>query len=76
MQYTHPLDRFMVRIRPLLIGAAVLSLPVMLISYGWMMKQLFTTAPGWVSVAVLISHLIVWLGISALIDMRSEQGPR
>lgn len=66
----------MVRIRPLLIGVTLLAFPVMLISYGWMMKQLFITAPVWVSVVVLISHLIGWLGISALIDIRSERGPR
>lgn len=48
-------------------------LPIMLLSYGWMLKELMFSAPGWISAVVIISHLIGWLGISALIDMKSER---
>lgn len=73
MEKEHPLDKFGRAVRtPLMIGAA-LCLPVMLFSYGWMIKALILAAPVLVSVAVIIAHFVVWLGISSLIDMRQER---
>lgn len=71
--YTHPADRIMQAARPLILILAIPALPVMLFSYGWMLKELVTAAPIWVSAAVVISHLIGWLGIAALFDKREEQ---
>jgi hypothetical protein len=77
MQYTHPLDRFMVRIRPALIGMAVLSLPVMLISYGVMLANFVTSQPDWLGALVFSAHFVGWICISALIDsLREKRTPR
>lgn len=69
----HPIDRFMRAIRPLLIGLLFLALPVMLLSYGWMLKQLLYAAPFWVSAAVVLAHMVTWLGIASLFDKQQER---
>ena len=74
MAYTHPVDRFMFRIRGALLIVAALSAPVFLGSYVVMMKWLYEAAPIWVSACVTVSHVIVWLGIAALADIRRERG--
>lgn len=72
MEYTHPIDRLMLRIRPALILGAYASFPIFMVSYGFAMHWLVTTAPLWASVPSVIAHLIVLLGIGSLIDIRSE----
>lgn len=73
MEYTHPVDRLVYRLRPVIILGAYASLPVFLISYGFMMHWLLTTAPIWASVLTVAAHLTCLLGIGSLIDMRSER---
>lgn len=75
MQHQHPLDRLAYRLRVPLIVLAVISCPVMLYSYAWGMKQIMAAAPAWVSVLVVVSHIMVWLGIGSLFDMRQEKAP-
>ena len=63
----------MFRLRWPIIVLAALSGPVMLISYGWMLKQLVLTAPGWLTAICVTAHLAAWLGIASLLDMRAQQ---
>lgn len=56
-----------------IIAALVVSGPIMLMSYGWMIKHFVTTAPVWLSVVVVIAHFLVWLGIGSLFDRQQER---
>ena len=53
--------------------AACLSAPIMLISYSLMIKHMIETADWWVTVIVVISHLLGWIGIASLFDQRQER---
>lgn len=55
------------------IVAAYLSAPIMLISYSLMIKHMIETADWWVTVIVVISHLLGWIGIASLFDQRQER---
>lgn len=73
MDYTHPLDRLMLRLRtPIMIGAGFAA-PVMLYSYGWLMVKAYELMPGWAFATTFIAHLIVWVGIGCLVDTLREQ---
>jgi len=75
MDYTHPLDRLMLRLRtPIMIGAGFAA-PVMVYSYGWLMVKAYELMPGWAFAASFIAHLIVWVGIGCLVDSLREQHP-
>lgn len=74
MNYTNPIDRFFFRIRGALVVVAVLSAPVFFLSYAMMLKWVLTTAPAWMGVAVIVSHVTVWIGLSALFDSLRERG--
>jgi hypothetical protein len=76
MPYTHPIDRFVIRFRPVIIVLFIMSVPVYLISYGWMARELFLQAPVWVSVIVMVAHCFAALGIASLFDMRHQQDPQ
>ncbi len=71
--YEHPIDRLMYRLRVPIIVLAVLSLPVFLLTYGLMLRYALTTWPWWGGVALVVSHLMGWLGIGSLFDMRQEK---
>lgn len=71
--YTNPIDRLGYRFRGVIVVFLVLSLPVFLISYGWMIKQLFYAAPGWITAIIFACHASVWIGISSLFDSRQER---
>ena len=47
-----------------------LAAPIFLISYGWMMKQLWLSAPWWVLVPVFASHVAVFYGGSLAFDRK------
>lgn len=70
MNKIHPVDRLMLKLRvPIIIGAA-LCFPVFMLSYGYALRWLITTAPIWISAPSVISHLVVFLGVASLIDIR------
>lgn len=69
----HAIDRAMRAIRPLLIGLLFISGPVMLLSYGMMLKHMLYTAPGWVSAIVVLCHAVTWLAIASLFDRQQER---
>lgn len=71
--YTNPIDRAVFRMRGVVLALVYLAGPVFLLSYGWMLKQLWYAAPGWLTAIVVASHLIGWLGIGILLDKRQEQ---
>lgn len=71
--YTNPIDRLGFRLRGVIVVFLVLSLPIFLFSYGWMIKQLFYAAPGWITAIVFLAHAAVWIGIGSLFDSRQEQ---
>ncbi len=71
--YEHPIDRLTHRLRLPIIVVAVVSLPVFLITYGLMVRYALTTWPWWGSAALVVSHLMGWLGIGSLFDMRQEK---
>lgn len=73
MEPIHPADRIMRVLRvPLIIGA-MLCFPVFMLSYGYAMKWLITTAPFWLSAPSVISHLVVFLGVASLFDSQEER---
>lgn len=73
MDPIHPADRIMRVLRvPLIIGA-MLCFPVFMLSYGYAMKWLITTAPFWLSAPSVISHLVVFLGVASLFDSQEER---
>jgi len=39
---------------------------------GWAMRQLYGTAPVWISVAVTVAHLLTCLGFAAFLDSRQS----
>ncbi len=71
--YEHPVDRLGAALRPVIIVLAVASLPVFLLTYGFLIKHALTTWPWWGSAALIVSHLIGWLGIGSLFDARQER---
>jgi len=73
MQKEHPIDRLMRRLRGPIIAGLFLSGPIMLLSYGWMIKDMLLRAPIWVSVIVVIAHLVTWLAIASLFDSQQER---
>lgn len=66
-------DRAMRRVRAPIIFLLILSGPVTLLSYGMLMKHMLTTAPVWISAAVVVSHIFTWLGIASLFDKQQER---
>lgn len=68
----HPLDRIMRSARPFLIAAFVISGPVMLLSYGWMLKNMVASL-GWWGAPVFVAHILTWIAISSLFDARQER---
>ena len=73
MDYTHPLDRLVYRLRKPIIAAIYLAGPITLFSYGWGIKQIFDVAPGWVTALVVVANIIVWAGIGCLFDQQQER---
>ncbi len=59
--------------RGVFIVAAYLSAPIMLISYAMMVGRFAQAADWWVTVIVVISHLLGWIGIASLFDRQQEQ---
>jgi hypothetical protein len=54
---------------PAMIGALICG-PVFLISYGWVMRDFFLSAPLFVSTPIGAAHVVVWLGFAAWLDTR------
>lgn len=73
MQYTHPLDRLVYRLRVPLLVLAMLSAPVMLFSYGKMAMLAYEAWPGWVFACAIIAHFVAWVGIGCLFDSLRER---
>ncbi len=71
----HPLDRLMRHLRLPIIVLAYASFPVFLLSYGFAMKWLITTAPLWASIPSVISHILVMLGLAYRIDTPQAPHP-
>jgi len=71
----HPLDRLFRHLRGPLIVLAWASFPVFLLSYGFAMKWLITTAPLWASIPSVISHILVMLGLAYRIDTPQSPHP-
>ena len=73
MRDEHPLDIFMCAWRGAFIVAAYLSAPIMVISYAMMVGRFAQAADWWVTVIVVISHLLGWIGIASLFDRQQER---
>jgi len=73
MDYKHPVDRMAVKLRPVLAVLAVLAFPVFLFSYAKMIALAYYAWPGWLFAIALGSHLVGWLGLSALFDIQQER---
>lgn len=73
MKSTHPIDRLVYRLRKPIIAAIYIAGPVMMFSYGWGVKELYFSAPGWLTAVVVIAHIIVWVGIGSLFDRQQER---
>lgn len=73
MQKEHPIDRAMRPLRGVFIWGLIVSGPIFMMSYAWGVKQVYLSAPGWITAAVVIAHLATWLAIGSLIDIRQER---
>ena len=73
MQENNPFDRLARRLRGFFIIAMFAAVPVVLISYFWMIAVAYHAAPGWIFAIIVIAHLLSWLGLSSLLDIRQEQ---
>lgn len=73
MEYSHPIDRLGVKMRPALVVLAAMCFPVFLISYGLMLHHALTTWPAWASAAMVFANLTVLSGLAALLDIRRER---
>jgi hypothetical protein len=73
MCYTHPIDRLIVNLRPAIAVLAVLAFPVFLFSYAQMLIAAYQSWSGWAFAIALASHVVGWLGISALFDSLQER---
>lgn len=72
---THPIDRFVRRIRPLIFMAYLPLMPVFLLSYGEMVRLFLTTWPWYVGLIVVLAHFVSALVLASLIDMQQERHP-
>ena len=71
--YTHPIDRVARKFRGLIIVLAVVSFPVFLVSYIWMVREAFFALPLWAWLGLVVSHTIGFLGIASLFDRYQER---
>lgn len=71
--YTNPIDRAIFRMRGFILFLLILAGPIFLFSYGWMIRELYYAAPGWITTIAALSHFCVWLGIGTLFDKSQEQ---
>lgn len=72
----HSVDKVALAMRRTIFVAAIISAPVMLISYAYALKLLFEVMPTWLWLLVCASHVIIWLGIASLFDKTQEQAQR
>lgn len=68
----HPLDRATRALRPAIIVVALLSAPVMLLTYAWGLKLLYPILGPGLWAGMCLSHVICWIGISALFETPQE----
>lgn len=61
------------RLRGPLIALIYVSGPIAAFSYAKMALLALESWPGWVFAIVAIAHVIAWLGLASLIDIRREQ---
>lgn len=73
MQHAHPVDRLAKKLRPALAVLAALAFPVFLFSYAQMIIAAYYSWAGWAFSIALGSHLLGWLGLSALLDSLRER---
>ena len=73
MDYEHPLDRFMQRSRRWFWGAALLALPVFLVSYLMMLRLAFEAWPLWGFAATGVAHVLAFIGFGSLVDSLRER---
>lgn len=60
-------------LRPFSLAAVVVAGPVFFLSYLYALKLMFNAMPLWAFVAVGVSHIMVWLGMSLMHDRREER---
>lgn len=73
MEYTHPLDRLLYRMRKYVLLAAIIAAPISCYSYAWMVSDLAMALPWWMGIILVLSHLVTLLSIAALFDRRQER---
>ena len=66
------LDRTTRALRPVIFAATLATGPIFLVSYVCGLRLMFNALPTWIFVAVGISHIIVWLAVSCLLDFQKE----
>ena len=68
-----PIDRVVRRLRPALMALGLMAFPVFMLSYGYMIKLFYQSVPVWIFVLMVVTHLMVWIGMSCLDDYRRER---
>ena len=69
----HAADRLARMIRKPVLFCAVLALPVAVVGYAYMCRDMAISAPWWVSVPVIIAQLTGIAGVAFLIDSLQER---
>lgn len=68
----HIADRVTRYIRPFVIASFVVSGPVFVLSYVYMFRALIESLGPWVW-PVFVAHILTWLAIGSLFDIRQER---
>ena len=69
----HAADRLARMLRKPVLFCAVLALPVAVVGYAYMCRDMAVSAPWWVSAPVIIAQLIGIAGVAFLIDSLQER---
>ncbi len=73
MEYTHPIDRLVYRLRWPIVWVAAISAPVFLFSYGKMMILAYDAWSGWAFGLAFTAHLVTLLSVASLFDSQQER---
>lgn len=66
-------DHFVRKLRPIFFVGVIVSGPVTLFSYVYMLQSLYLDLPVWLFLGIFLSHLISWITLGMLVDHQQER---
>ena len=66
-------DRAARALRPVFFVACIVTIPVFMVSYLYMLRLFFDAQPTWLFALVGVSHLVSWIAFAMLHDFRREK---